>query len=636
MHPIPDNSLSRILTHLKEEDNFVFLETSKISAQEQTSFIFHKPIKLLTFYKCDNPQIFFGQIEEYLAKGYFLAGWLAYEFGYGLETALKHFLDTVSTDTALARLGVFPPPITYSHAKQKFTSPHPFNDIDIVKEQDGMDCKINNLRPSLSPEAFMGAIARIKEYIAAGDTYQVNYTLKYFFDFDGNIEELYRELRLNQPVAYSAYLKLASQHVLSFSPELFFHKDKDLCRVKPMKGTTARGRYLHEDRQLADFLGADAKNRSENVMIVDLLRNDLGKLCETGSVKTSAMFDVETFSTLHQMTTTVTGKVKPQTPLLEIFKALFPCGSVTGAPKIRTMEIINELETDSRGIYTGAIGYIAPNGEAAFNVPIRTVVLQGRHGEMGIGAGITHSSDPQDEWQESLLKGKFLSHPQKDFQLIETILWQPKQGFRLLAQHLERLENSAAYFSYPCNREDLAKNLAKRSKQWQATYNTALRVRILLFRNGEIEINQTACAAPQATELSDNGNIKSQKLPKITISQYQTNPASNLLFHKTTRRDLYNQERDKAVENGFIEVIFLNNKNEITEGAITNIIIKKGEFFFTPPLESGLLAGVERARLLNKYPGILQEKILYRKDLENAEAIYLTNSVRGVTKVRLI
>ncbi len=646
MIPISDNLLDYILNYLRTEDNFVFLETSKFlppdsqKIQNQKSFIFHQPVTLLTCNIQDDPIIFLRQAEDYLKQGYYLAGWFAYEFGYSLEPTLKN-LSQLSSSSTLAKVGVFPPPIIYNHASGEFNTPSPF--IDSANNPKSTNCEITNLRPSMTEKSFIQAISRIKDYIIAGDTYQVNYTLKYLFDFTGSPEELYKKLRRNQPVAYGSYLKLGNQRILSFSPELFFSKKDNHCWVKPMKGTAARGRTLHEDREIAATLANDPKNRSENVMIVDLLRNDLGKLCEIGSVKTHQMFNVETFSTLHQMTTTITGKLHHGTDLPKLFSSLFPCGSVTGAPKIRTMEIINELEDGTRGVYTGAIGYITPSGDATFNVPIRTIALENGRGEMGIGAGITHNSQPHAEWQESLLKGKFLSHPQEDFQLIETILWQGKsdtatlacKGFWLLEKHLNRLEDSAQYFSYPFNKKKLIDKLEILSTEWQQSDKAhTRRLRILLFRDGRTTITQVKCDEPSSLDIPVRPRSHANKLPKIILSDYRTNPDERMLFHKTTNRSLYNQERERAVEQGFYEVIFCNSRNEITEGAISNIIIKQSGELYTPHQASGLLAGVGRDYLFDSQ-NTLQEKTLYLPDLQNAQAIYLVNSVRGVVEVQL-
>ena len=296
-----------------------------------------------------------------------------------------------------------------------------------------------------------------------------------------------------------------------------------------MKGTMPRGYGLQDDQGLARFLTADSKNRSENVMIVDLLRNDLGRLCEPGSVRTTAMFEVETFSTLHQMTSTVEGTLRRHTGLEELFRALFPCGSVTGAPKIRTMEIINELEGGERGTYTGALGFIAPDGEAVFNVPIRTIVLGNGRGEMGIGAGITHDSKPQDEWRETLLKGRFLSNPHPEFQLIETILWQAKDGFWLFDYHLQRLRDSALYFSYPLDLHQLRQRLLAMADNWAALPPNR-RLHLLLFRDGSIDITAVECRRPAALSISKlnlaGGGSKQDLLPLIEISPQKTNSSN--------------------------------------------------------------------------------------------------------------
>ncbi len=618
------------------EDNFVFLETNKFSEEDHQSFIFQRPTAFLDLHKGDHPGEFFRQVQEYLSQGFFMAGWLSYELGYLLEPTLTRLLKTIPNQTILARLGVFPAPIIYDHRQQEFTTDHPFQNSAPKKQQE-TGYEIANLRPSITAKEFTQALDQIKTYIKAGDTYQVNFTLKYLFNFSGSPEELYKTLRRNQPVAYSAYLKFGNQRILSLSPELFFRKSGTNCQVKPMKGTMARGRTLEEDQHQAQLLHTDSKNRSENVMIVDLLRNDLGRLCQTGTVLTKDMFEVETFATLHQMTTTITGKFREPISLANLFRAIFPCGSVTGAPKIRTMEIINELENKPRGVYTGAIGYITPNGDATFNVPIRTIVLQNGLGEMGIGAGITHSSRPEEEWQESLLKGQFLSQPQPDFQLIETILWQPDKGFWLLHQHLDRMQNSAIYFSFNIAREKLARQLANLANKWQVDSTTPLRVRILLFRNGKVDISPTECAKPALLTLPDKIILPQQKqgLPQIAISRYKTDSHSNLLFHKTTRREFYDQERKRAMEQNLYEMIFCNKEGDVTEGTISNVIIKKADMFYTPPQTCGLLAGVGREYLLNRHKKVLHEETLSLTDMLEADAIYLVNSVRGVNEVQL-
>jgi para-aminobenzoate synthetase/4-amino-4-deoxychorismate lyase len=417
---------------------------------------------------------------------------------------------------------------------------------------------------------------------------------------------------------------------MSFSPELFFKKEDTSCTVRPMKGTISRGLTPEADAQLKDFLRHDPKNCSENIMIVDLLRNDLGRVCRQGSVNTESLFDVETYETLHQMTSTINGTISDEAGLEDIFHSLFPCGSVTGAPKIRTMEIIHELESAPRDIYTGAIGFITPAREMKFNVPIRTLLLAGNKGEMGIGSGVVYDSDPEKEWEECQLKGRFLSNPSPAFQLIETILWQPDSGYWLLDEHLERLENSAAYFGFHFNRRTIIGKLLERAGDFATVPQ---RVRLTLDKDGTIALSASTCTFQPMTTLPERA--AAEALPCARFANETADMNSPYIYHKTTRRDLYDRERKKAMEDGCLEVLFANARGEVTEGSITNIFILQEGKILTPPLDSGLLNGVFRRYFLKNCPLPIEEKILLPKDLEQAEAVYLGNSVRGLVEVRV-
>ena len=601
-----------------------------MTPEENRSLLFTKPVAKLSFSASQDARTFFDTAQNYLNQGYFLAGWLAYEFGYALEPALAPLLARLG-DMPLAHLGVYPAPLIIAHASPgQDTPPLPFADC---AGQPQPPHQITNLRPTLSQNDYCAVLTRIKDYIEAGDTYQVNYTIKLLFDFTGSPESLYRELRSNQPVSYGAYLDLGGSRILSFSPELFFRKSARHCQVRPMKGTMPRGRTPREDQQFAAALQKDAKNRSENVMIVDLLRNDLGRLSTMGGVEINSLFTVETYATLHQMTSTITGRVCDHVGLAELFKALFPCGSVTGAPKIRTMEIIHELEREPRGVYTGGIGYISPTGDAVFSVPIRTIVLTGDRGEMGIGSGIVHDSSPEAEWQECLLKGKFLTTPRPDFQLIETILWQRQTGFWLLDLHMARLGASASYFGYPLNVTTIKQQLNETSTNAVAT---ALKIRLLLHQDGTIKTSAAPCDPPRMLDLAMLAIVADKNtLPKITVSKHATDSSWPFLYHKTTLRELYTSERQLALDQGFFEVVFTNEKGELTEGSISNILIRQGKQLFTPPIDCGLLAGVCREYLLELQPGRITEKIIRPADLLTADAIYLINSIRGIVEVSL-
>jgi para-aminobenzoate synthetase/4-amino-4-deoxychorismate lyase len=405
-----------------------------------------------------------------------------------------------------------------------------------------------------------------------------------------------------------------------------------------MKGTMKRGKTPAEDAENGRALAGDIKNRSENVMIVDLLRNDLGRLMhytDNGDVRVRSLFDVEVYETLLQMTSTITAKTTPESlahiSLSNFFKALFPCGSVTGAPKIRTMQIINELEKERRGVYTGAVGYMAPTGEAMFNVPIRTIVLRGESGEMGIGSGIVHDSDPDQEWQECLLKGKFLTKPASEFQLFETLLHHPKNGYLLLEEHLQRLRASASYFLFSCDPDRVKADLLEESRKFK---ESCMRVRITLAKDGTLTLSSAPCKEPVHYRLPEKPPFEIAEMPKIGFSATRTDARSSWFYHKTTRRDLYDREFAAAGKKSLFDVCFHNTDGEVTEGCITNIIISQDGSYFTPPVRCGLLPGVMRGKLLQDRDRLLVERVLTIDDVRNADAVFLCNSVRGVVQVR--
>ncbi|MCX5871289.1 MAG: chorismate-binding protein [Deltaproteobacteria bacterium] len=649
MNVLSDLDLDQLLMFLAEREQFVFLDTAKPDADNSTSLLFLDPVSRLQCRRGDDSQLFLAQVESALAAGYYVAGWFSYEFGYLLEESLQGLLCRESdASLLLADLGIFPEPCFFDHHSGKTNFPGVFCSHAAAKAMaiagargTGGDCQVQNIRPSQGRDAYLQAIQTIQQYILAGDTYQVNYTLKLLFDFCGSPEALYKTLRRNQSVAYGAYLRLGEQRLFSFSPELFFRKDADGIMVRPMKGTMKRGRFPEEDQEQGRLLRNDQKNRSENVMIVDLLRNDLGRLMHDlgdGPVSTRSLFDVERYETLLQMTSTVIADIGKNygqdglasLPLRRLFQSLFPCGSVTGAPKIRTMEIIDELESGRRGVYTGAIGYLAPSGAALFNVPIRTVTLCGAQGEMGIGSGIVADSVPEQEWQECLLKGKFLTSSVPAFQLIETLLWEPGSGYWLLAEHLERLCASADYFLFCGNPASIEQALQKESRLFAGV---PMRVRLTLSKDGTVAISSQSCSLPIARRLPRAPDLRRADLPLIEISPVPTDSSSPWYFHKTTRREVYDRELQRVREKGLFDCCFLNERNELTEGCISNIILCQQGIYSTPSLRCGLLAGIMRKYLLADTQIPLREEVLTLDDLRQADAVFLCNVVRGVVQV---
>lgn len=638
---IQDTLLEDVLHYCSRENDCVFLDTSLPSEENSQSLLFVEPVNRLVCREGDDLETYLEKVQEVLDSGLYLAGWLGYEFGSILEGRYGGDTSSFSKPPAiLADLGVFLKPYKFDHHTGENTF---FSLIEEKFPPSPESFSVRNLQPNMSQDEFVEALLRVKEFIAAGDTYQVNYTMKLFFDFQGSVEALYGALRRNQSVGYGAFIKSRGEHILSFSPELFFKKSPEDITVRPMKGTAERGNHLREEQYFTDTLHYDPKNRAENVMIVDLLRNDLSRLLfdeANARVTTTSLFDVESYESLLQMTSTVKGecgqsKLK-DLPLSRLFHSLFPCGSITGAPKIRTMQIIEELEKEPRGVYTGAIGYIAPDGNATFNVPIRTIRLQGQRGEMGIGAGITHGSDPVDEWYESLLKGRFLTHLQQPFELFETILWQKDSGYYLLDQHLSRMQRGSSYFKFSFDIENAKSHLQQQTEQF---VESPMRVRLVLKKDGELSVTASPCDAPVYTTLPLVRDFSSRPLAGVVrFAKTEIREKSPYLFYKTSRRLDYDAEYTHVVERGEFDAIFLNDKGELTEGCISNIILLRDDVFLTPSVECGLLPGVMRDALLTEKSGspTVIERVLFRQDVESADAVFLCNSVRGVVRVRLV
>jgi para-aminobenzoate synthetase/4-amino-4-deoxychorismate lyase len=642
--PFTDTALKSLLSGLASNESFVFLESTRVTPENHLSYLFLDPVERLACNDGDDPAEFFRRAQEHIDNGFYLAGYIGYEFGYMLEPSLvesfapRSVPDKTRPSLPLVDLGVFSKPQVYDHLNRSFEGNDSWPQENAPEQ--GETFTIGNMLPNLEREKYLEAIHRIKSYIETGDTYQVNYTLKLLFDFSGSIPEFYSSLRRNQSVSYGGLIKNGATTILTFSPELFFRKKGSQIDVRPMKGTMLRGRTNAEDREFVDFLHNDIKNRSENVMIVDLLRNDLGRLSRMGGVNVQSLFDVETYETLHQMTSSIRGKLNSPISLEKMFKSLFPCGSVTGAPKIRTMEIIRELETEDRGVYTGAIGFISPEGDAVFNVPIRTVVLQGNKGEMGIGSGIVWDSDPAGEWEESLLKGRFLARPVPEFKLIETMLWHPESGYWLLDLHLERLAESAGYFFYPFELDKIKAGLDELAEGFRSSAPVqSQRVRLTLSKQGGIELTCSELSGGLFPVINPAEILEvkeSRDLPSAVFSSKKTDSRSPYLFHKTTLRELYDEERDHAVARGFYEVLFVNEKGEVTEGSYTNIFLQKDGKLITPPVSCGLLPGVFRNHLLHEYPDFVEEAPFTRKEIAQADALYVGNSVRGLVKVKIL
>jgi para-aminobenzoate synthetase/4-amino-4-deoxychorismate lyase len=591
--------------------NSILLETKRFDPCNRHSYLFQDPKRVISANRLDEIPDIFAKIEAALAEGLHVAGYLSYECGYHFE---KFAAAPTLAAQPLAWFGAYSTPYVFDHSTGSIAGAELLQTYS--SESQSEIAKIaDKVALEISESDYLAKILKIKEFLAQGETYQVNFTDNIVLRKSVSPLGAYLGLSRQQPVAYSAFMNLGDHYVLSFSPELFFRTENARIVTRPMKGTMPRGRDAMEDQEMALRLRNDAKNCSEHVMIVDLLRNDLGRICTPGSVSVEAPFSIERYETLHQMTSTVSGTLQPQIGYYDIFRSIFPCGSITGAPKIRSMQIINELEQGPRGIYTGAIGFISPERSSIFNVAIRTLVVTGDAVTMGVGGGIVADSDPQEEYRECLLKASFLTRTRPPFRLIETLLWQ--RDYPLIALHLDRLHSSACYFNFAFDREAIAAQLCDLAKSFDA--NTRYRVRLLLDATGSISLATAAF-------LDDAPSCR------ITVAGERTSAADPFFRHKTTNREMYDRLHGAAAAAGFDEVIFMNDREEVTEGAVSNIFIEQSGRWLTPPLASGVLPGVFRRHMLKTRPAA-EERVLSIADLRSADAVYVCNALRGLRKV---
>ncbi len=578
----------------------VLLESLRPNLQERQTFLVREPEKIVQSNNPDEIKYLLKEIEEHTRQGWTAFGFLSYEAGYV-------FLPNLPEPRKPSL------PLLWFALSKNFETelPHSFFGNESQPE-------ILNLHLNENLSSYNDALQRIKSHIARGDTYQVNYTLRYTGAYDGTPRDLYAWLRQQQRVNYAALIETPEWAALSFSPELFFRKDGTQIEMRPMKGTSARGKTLEEDAENASTLRNSIKEQSENLMIVDLLRNDLGKICESGSVHVAAPMEIEQYETLLQMTSTVRGTLNSQTDVARILEATFPSGSVTGAPKLRTMQIIHELEQVPRGIYTGTIGWWSAT-QCVFNVAIRTIALDRVSGqlEMGVGSGILYEADATREYEECKLKAQFLTEAKPQFSLFETILWESEKGYRHLKFHLERLERSAQYFLFKFDRDAIEAAL-----NGIGTQHSHARVRLILHESGDAHI--------------ETEDIMRLNEPcTVTLSQHRMDSNDRFLYHKTTARTLYEKEHAHAKSEGHFDVIFMNERDEITEGAISNIFVERNGKFYTPPVQSGLLAGTYRRYVLESGNWDAHEKTLTLDDVQNADQVYVSNAIRGLIKVKL-
>lgn len=588
----------------------VLLRSGDPSAEDNRSYLFTGPTEILSTRDLQAIPDIFDRVERALRADHYVAGFLSYEAGYHFEpAALGRGQRLPRTNLPLAWFGVYETGLSLDR-HDSFQEPIARDEETTVEREEAAIL--------LSRMEYRKAIDRIRRYIEAGDLYQANFTMKIRQTWNGDASALFKRIMANQPVPYGALINTGEAILLSASPELFFRRNGKEILVRPMKGTARRGRDLKEDAERAAQLASDVKNRAENIMIVDLLRNDLGRLCTTGSVKARDLFAVARYPDLLQMTSTVCGVLPTGTGYYEIFRSLFPCGSITGAPKIRTMQVIRELEEDAREIACGAIGFFAPDQRATFSVAIRTMMLRSGTIEMRVGSGVTYDSDADSEYDECLLKSQFLFRKPALFEIIETILWDT--DFVLLDLHLQRMADSAEYFNFQFDTAKAKERLYQLAAAF--TNGCCQRIRMLLSRSGAISMTSTPIAAGRTAG-------------SILIAAERTHSTDVFLRHKTTRRALYDRTFADAQRRGFDDVVFMNERDEVTECAIHNLMVERHGVFVTPAVSCGLLPGVFRQHLMMSRPEIC-EAILTLGDVLAADKVFIFNSVRGLTPVHRI
>lgn len=557
--------------------------------------VFDNPLQVVRADSLDEVIPALRKIEQAQAAGRYCVGYVAYDAAPAFDTAL-----TVQRDerVPLMCFGIFDAAVRIQSTPERAPS--------------------TTFTPDTSREKFLSDVERLREDIRNGVAYQVNYTLRAQAAVAGDHFAYYEQLRRAQECDYCAYIEFDDTRILSASPELFFSLTDGVITTRPMKGTAPRGRWPDEDERLRDALFRSEKERAENLMIVDLLRNDLSRISVPHGVRVNKLFEIERYPTLFQMTSTVEARLRSGVGLTDIFRALFPCGSVTGAPKVKAMERIREIEASPRGIYCGAIGMLAPN-HTVFNVAIRTVVVDaaGRQATCGLGSGITFDSSPEREFDEVMIKSRFLDVSPEPFELLETLLFDG-EDFWLRDRHLDRLMRSADHFGFALD----AARIHLALDAWRLNHEgTRARVRLLVGKDGSSRIEATVLETPP-------GAYDPVVVPLAKKPVASSNP---FLFHKTTRREEYEKQSAQFPE--AFDVLLWNDRGEVTEFTRGNVVVEIDGKRVTPPLQCGLLGGTFREELINR--GEIEERVLSREDVLAARKIWFVNSVRGWVEVML-
>ena len=556
-------------------------------------YTFTQPIKELKTRDLSEVADLLAQVESYQEQGYYVVGYVSYEAAPAFEEKLAVHKAPLLAEyllyfTVHDRVETSPIPLTYE-------------EVDLPSKW----------REGTSAEDYEKAIAQIHHHLRQGDTYQVNYTVQLKQDLSANPFAIYNRMVVEQEAGYNAYVEHDEMAVISMSPELFFEQNDRELTTRPMKGTTKRGLTDDEDLKEAAWLEQDPKNRSENMMIVDLLRNDMNRISEVGSEHVERLCQVEQYSTVWQMTSTIKSQLREDVDLVAIFRSLFPCGSITGAPKIATMEIIKNLEPQPRGVYCGTIGLLLPNGRRIFNVAIRTIQLHQEKAIYGVGGGITWDSTWESEYREVHQKAAVLYRKQARFQLITTGKISQKQ-LLFEDQHLERLIKASRYFSFPFDPEDLRQKIEEECQVCDSHQD--YRLRISLSKSGEMELSRQILAP------------LSPSFCKAKLCLQEADLNQSFTYFKTTHRP--------HLSLGEQEKIYHNKSGELLETSIGNLVLRINGKLYTPPISLGILPGIYRQHLLET--GQVEEKVLTVPDLDQAETIYGCNAVRGLYELEVI
>ncbi|QQK79991.1 aminodeoxychorismate synthase component I [Salicibibacter cibi] len=567
----------------------------QIDFNREAPLYFRDPVSIIQTEQPKEVEACIRKVQSAVGEGFYAAGYISYEAAKGLRPELS----VVSGHKMpLVWFGIF-----------EKTSPPP----DMMTQS----YHLSDWAFSTSAPDYKNNVEDIRQSIARGETYQVNYTMRMEARFQGHARTLYERLKPSQQGIYSAFLNTGQQQILSVSPELFFQKKGNHLRTKPMKGTIARGATKQEDERLYKELRHSKKDQAENVMIVDLLRNDLGMIADTGTVHTTDLFAIEAYPTVWQMTSTIDAELKRGIDFVEIFRALFPCGSITGAPKKETMKKIAALERDSRDVYCGAIGYITPTGDSVFNVAIRTAIVDSVKQKItyGTGGGITWDSSPQGEYEEAVLKSKIVADMRTDFSLLESLRLEGGH-YPFFERHCQRMQTSADVFHWSFSVEKMRDVLLSFARKHP---NGTYKVRLLYHSERGFSI--------EGTQIQEMSKPVVVELSPVAIAKNE--PFS---FHKTTSRDVFNALRSRASADVF-DILLYNDKDELLEFTIGNLVLEIDGAYVTPPVYLGLLPGVYRQYLFEQ--DIVKEHVLSIVDLEKANRVWLINSVRGWVEVSL-